>query len=155
VSGEQSAELPPKPAARTPVEAARKGIAFYAQVQAEDGHWPDDYGGPMFLLPGSFEEVAVSAVAVSGSRRRVWRGVAGLVISCYITGTALHWAQKAEMIRYLRNLQAPDGGWGLYGDISARVPVAAHSQLRRRRRRCECVSMTGTLKTSRRCSALP
>lgn len=38
----------------------------------------------------------------------------GLVITCYITGTELHWTQRAEIIQYLRNLQAKDGGWGLY-----------------------------------------
>lgn len=21
-------------------------------LQADDGHWPGDYGGPMFLMPG-------------------------------------------------------------------------------------------------------
>lgn len=33
-------------------EAARKGMRFYAALQAEDGHWAGDYGGPLFLLPG-------------------------------------------------------------------------------------------------------
>ena len=28
------------------------GAAFYATLQRDDGHWPGDYGGPMFLLPG-------------------------------------------------------------------------------------------------------
>uniref|UniRef100_A0A8C2HC36 Lanosterol synthase (2,3-oxidosqualene-lanosterol cyclase) n=1 Tax=Cyprinus carpio TaxID=7962 RepID=A0A8C2HC36_CYPCA len=25
---------------------------FYSRLQAEDGHWAEDYGGPLFLLPG-------------------------------------------------------------------------------------------------------
>lgn len=27
-------------------------MRFYAGLQAEDGHWAGDYGGPLFLLPG-------------------------------------------------------------------------------------------------------
>lgn len=41
--------------------ALRNGASFYESLQAEDGHWPGDYGGPMFLMPG-------------------------LVIACYVTG---------------------------------------------------------------------
>lgn len=44
--------LRPSAAAGTAREAARKGMRFYAALQAEDGHWAGDYGGPLFLLPG-------------------------------------------------------------------------------------------------------
>lgn len=30
----------------------RRGLRYYASLQAEDGFWPGDYGGPLFLLPG-------------------------------------------------------------------------------------------------------
>lgn len=40
------------PAARTAVDTALKGMSFYSHLQAEDGHWAGDYGGPLFLLPG-------------------------------------------------------------------------------------------------------
>jgi hypothetical protein len=35
------------------VAAHLKGaISFYECLQQDDGHWPGDYGGPMFLMPG-------------------------------------------------------------------------------------------------------
>jgi hypothetical protein len=37
----------------------------------------------------------------------------GLVIVCHVTDTPFGKAQEAEMIRYLRNVQREDGGWGL------------------------------------------
>jgi len=41
---------------------------------------------------------------------------AGLVIVSYITGALWEAEQKKEMIRYLRSVQCPDGGWGLLVD---------------------------------------
>ena len=38
----------------------------------------------------------------------------GLVIVWYLTGFTLSEPQKLEMIRYLRNRQNDDGGWGLH-----------------------------------------
>jgi len=37
----------------------------------------------------------------------------GLIITCFITNTDLGAPRRAEMIRYLRNQQREDGGWGL------------------------------------------
>ncbi|KAH0934695.1 hypothetical protein HID58_011812 [Brassica napus] len=79
----------------------KRGVDFYSTIQASDGHWAGDYGGPMFLLPG-------------------------LIITLSITGalnTVLSEQHKAEMRRYLHNHQAnthyllilnEDGGWGLH-----------------------------------------
>lgn len=64
-------------------------IDFYQRLQSDDGHWSNDYGGPMFLMPG-------------------------LVITCHISGVDLGEERKLEMIRYLLNEQREDGGWGLH-----------------------------------------
>lgn len=68
---------------------ARKGIQFYQKLQTPDGHWANDYGGPMFLMPG-------------------------LIITLYCVGHELPVEHKKEMIRYLFNQQREDGGWGLH-----------------------------------------
>ncbi|XP_061091705.1 lanosterol synthase [Conger conger] len=81
--------VPDSPPAHTAPEAALKGMEFYHLLQAEDGHWAGDYGGPLFLLPG-------------------------LMITCHVASIPLPEARKKEMIRYLRSVQLPDGGWGLH-----------------------------------------
>ncbi|XP_057869659.2 cycloartenol synthase 2 [Cryptomeria japonica] len=69
-----------------------RAIRFYGTIQAHDGHWAGDYGGPMFLMPG-------------------------LVIVLYVTGAlnaVLSEAHQKEMCCYLYNHQNEDGGWGLH-----------------------------------------
>lgn len=73
-------------------KSTRAAMYFYETLQQDDGHWPGDYGGPMFLMPG-------------------------LIVTLYVTGvmeTVLSVQHKAEMIRYLRNHQNQDGGFGLH-----------------------------------------
>ena len=36
------------------VKSILSAVNYYSALQVEDGHWPGDYGGPMFLLPGIF-----------------------------------------------------------------------------------------------------
>lgn len=68
------------------------GMAFHSMLQMDDGHFPGDYGGPMFLLPG-------------------------LLIACYVTGSldkVFSPVHKEEMLRYFCNHQNEDGGFGLH-----------------------------------------
>ncbi|XP_038897606.1 cycloartenol synthase [Benincasa hispida] len=70
----------------------KRAINFYSTIQAHDGHWAGDYGGPMFLMPG-------------------------LVITLSITGAlnaVLSTEHQREICRYLYNHQNRDGGWGLH-----------------------------------------
>ncbi len=78
--------LPEQPAATSPIDRA---VSTLARLQAQDGHWAGDYGGPLFLLPG-------------------------LVLAHEIMGAPLTDHQRARMITYLGNVQNEDGGWGLH-----------------------------------------
>ncbi len=66
-----------------------KGINYYTYLQSEDGHWPGDYGGPLFLLPG-------------------------LLIASYISDTPFPKAHQEMMKLYLFNHQNKDAGWGMH-----------------------------------------
>lgn len=77
------------PKAHTACEGALNGMTFYVGLQAEDGHWTGDYGGPLFLLPG-------------------------LLITCHVARIPLPAGYREEIVRYLRSVQLPDGGWGLH-----------------------------------------
>ena len=73
-------------------DAAKAGIGYYATVQADEGVWPGDYGGPLFLMPG-------------------------LLIALYVSkslDSVLSSEHKKEILRYLRNHQNKDGGFGLH-----------------------------------------
>lgn len=71
------------------VKSVLNAINYYSSLQVEDGHWPGDYGGPMFLLPGA-------------------------IITSHITKFDFTEEQKYQMIRYLFNHQLDDGGWGTH-----------------------------------------
>ncbi|KAJ8094618.1 Lanosterol synthase (Oxidosqualene--lanosterol cyclase) [Marasmius tenuissimus] len=82
--------LPKSAPADNAYAAAHKGFEFYKHLQDDDGHWPGEYGGTMFMLPA-------------------------IVIGSYICGMDLKEEERFEMARYLVNLANPeDGGWGLH-----------------------------------------
>ena len=70
-------------------KALVKGINYHAFLQSDDGHWPGDYGGPLFLLPG-------------------------LLIAAYISETPFPKAHREMMKIYLFNHQNKDAGWGMH-----------------------------------------
>ena len=80
------------PSAERVMRHLRGAVSFYECLQQEDGHFPGDYGGPMFLMPG-------------------------LVIALYTMGKldeVLSKEHQKEMLRYLDNHQNDDGGFGLH-----------------------------------------
>ncbi|WFD01481.1 lanosterol synthase [Malassezia obtusa] len=82
--------LPSLPRASNASEAAKNGVEFYRHLQSSDGHFPGEYGGPMFLLPG-------------------------LIIGMYATKTPIPEPWRVEIARYLWNRRNPvDGGWGIH-----------------------------------------
>ena len=74
---------------QTIIDSLLRGINYFSHLQCEDGHWPGDYGGPLFLLPG-------------------------LLIASYISGTPFPKAHREMMALYLFNHQKQDGGWGMH-----------------------------------------
>jgi lanosterol synthase len=73
--------------------AIRLGQENLRRLQADDGHWPGDYGGPMFLLPM-------------------------LVALYYATGTLedVPAERRAGMTRYFFSVLHADGGIGLHAE---------------------------------------
>lgn len=76
--------------------AIERALAFLHGTQADTGAWLGDYGGPMFLVP-------------------MYLG------SCYGARVPIPRHVRDDMVRYLRNTQNDDGGWGLH--------VESHSYL--------------------------
>jgi cycloartenol synthase len=93
---------PPPAAGSSPLDAAsvagalRGAVGFYQALQCDDGHFPGDYGGPMFLMPG-------------------------LIITLYTCGVLDEVlppeSHQREMRRYLQNHQNADGGFGLHIEV--------------------------------------
>ncbi len=129
-----AAKLPAKapPPAATVQGAMRSGLAFYETLQADDGHFPGDYGGPMFLMPG-------------------------LVIVCHVTGVmdqVLPPQHRTEMIRYLVNHANEDGGCAPRRARRPRARIHARQGRARRGARCSAGASACETCADSRCAAL-
>lgn len=70
----------------------RRAVRYYSTIQADDGHWPCEYMGNQFIMPG-------------------------MIIALYVTGAMnvmLSAEHKHEMLRHLYIHQNEDGGWGFH-----------------------------------------
>ncbi|XP_074268306.1 beta-amyrin synthase-like [Silene latifolia] len=70
----------------------KRAVNFFTALQADDGHWPAEIGGPQFYLPN-------------------------LVFCLYITGhlnSVFSAHHRKEILRTIYNHQNEDGGWGLH-----------------------------------------
>ncbi len=72
-------------------EVLDQAITAFTARQREDGAWPADYGGALFLIP-------IYVVAVR------------------FTGYDLAPQDRDDLVRYLLGVQNDDGGWGLHAD---------------------------------------
>jgi len=71
--------------------AIRRGLANLERLQGEDGAWPGEYGGPMFLLPM-------------------------YLALCHAAGRVPSGARRDGMIAYLASTQREDGSIGLHAE---------------------------------------
>ncbi len=69
--------------------AVERGLDFLASLQAKDGSWRGDYGGPMFLPPM-------------------------YVAACHIAGRRIPERRKRGLIAFMQSAQNPDGCIGLH-----------------------------------------
>jgi cycloartenol synthase len=81
----------------TSTSCSQKTLLHYAFLSQHHGCVPNDYGGPMFLLPGLI-------IALYISRQEQSRELLVLLSTPY----------RAAMAKYIINHQQPDGGWGTH-----------------------------------------
>uniref|UniRef100_A0A3B3CQ52 Lanosterol synthase (2,3-oxidosqualene-lanosterol cyclase) n=1 Tax=Oryzias melastigma TaxID=30732 RepID=A0A3B3CQ52_ORYME len=97
---------------------------FYSLLQAEDGHWGGDYGGPLFLLPGLLITCHVAQIPLYLRSVQLPDGGWGLHIEDKSTvfGTALSYvslrilgvdADDPDLVRARNNLHDKGGAVGI------------------------------------------
>ncbi|KAK7030717.1 terpene cyclase/mutase family member [Favolaschia claudopus] len=88
---------PALPQPKDAFSAAQNGYHFYKTLQADDGHWPGEYGGPMFILPGlvigSYIEERLEMIRYLMNRANPQDGGWGIHVEGHSTvfGTALNY----------------------------------------------------------------
>jgi squalene/oxidosqualene cyclase-like protein len=87
---------PERDGSRSRETAKELALAHLANIQATDGAWKGDYGGPLFLLP-------------------MYVGTA------FVADFAIDETTRAGMVRYLRTFQNADGGFGLHTEGASMV----------------------------------
>ncbi|KAF3781463.1 Cycloartenol synthase [Nymphaea thermarum] len=41
----------------------KRALKFFSSIQAQDGHWPADFSGPLFYIPGLFADKLLHRVS--------------------------------------------------------------------------------------------
>jgi squalene/oxidosqualene cyclase-like protein len=82
------------------LRAIERGCRKLVALQRADGSWRGDYGGPMFLLPM-------------------------YVAACRLARRPIPEARRADMVRYLRSAQQPDGSIGLHVEAGGSMFTSA------------------------------
>ena len=78
-----------------------KGLHYLSYLQCDEGHFPNDYGGPMFLLPGLVITSYISKTC-SGAKRRKNQGSRRHFSNRTTAGGQSHYSSKSTNVIAIR-----------------------------------------------------